>query len=101
MLVSQSKTICCTTVHFNGLLHLDNNYSMTSKRYAFTDIIGVQTKSRFYELLKKFQLVNPLKKSVSTFLYIIIKYSIITMKLYILFFYLNFMAVVLKFLLYY
>lgn len=76
ILVAQSKTICCSTVHFSGLLHPDNNYSVTSKRYAFTDI-GVQTKIRFYDFLNKFQILNPLKKSVSTLLCIILNLCVI------------------------
>lgn len=64
ILAIQSRSVCCATIKSDGLFHSSPTFTV-SKRFAVTDYIGVQTKSKFFEMLNKFKIVNPLNKSVS------------------------------------
>lgn len=65
ILAFQSRTVCCAAIKSNGLIYPNHTNFTISKRYAVTDLVGVNTKSKISDFIDRFQIMNPLNKSVS------------------------------------
>lgn len=65
ILAFQSKTVCCVAIKSHGLIYPNNTNFTIAKRHAVTDFIGINTKNKVSELINRFQIINPLNKSVS------------------------------------
>lgn len=65
ILALQSRSVCCVAIKSNGIIHTNNTNFTISKRHAVTDFIGINTKSKISEFIDRFQIMNPLNKSVS------------------------------------
>lgn len=73
ILAFQSRTVCCVAIKSNGLIYPNNTNFTIAKRHAVTDFVGVNTKSKISDFINRFQIMNPLNKSVSK--HIIISYN--------------------------
>jgi len=65
ILAFQSRTVCYVAIKSNGLIYPNHTNFTISKRYAVTDLVGISTKSKISEFINRFQILNPLNKSVS------------------------------------
>ncbi|KAL5236050.1 hypothetical protein ACI65C_003460 [Semiaphis heraclei] len=63
ILAFQSRTVCCAAIKSNGLIYPNHTNFTISKRYAVTDLVGVNTKSKISDFIDRFQIMNPLNKS--------------------------------------
>lgn len=61
------RSVYSVATKSNGFLHTKITKFPISKRYAASDYIGVETKSRIYDFINRFQIMNPLNKSVSLY----------------------------------
>ncbi|XP_025410634.1 ubiquinol-cytochrome-c reductase complex assembly factor 1 [Sipha flava] len=59
----QLRSVYSIATKSNGLLHSKIMKFPISKRYAASDYIGVETKSRISDFINRFQIMNPLNKS--------------------------------------
>lgn len=62
MLTFQYRSVCCAVIKSGSLLQPTNMKVL--KRHAFTNVISVQTKTMFFDLVTKLKIMNPLTKSV-------------------------------------
>jgi len=65
ILAFQTRTVCRVAIKSNGLIYPNNTNFTIAKRHAVTDFIGIKTKSKISDFINRFQIMNPLNKSVS------------------------------------
>lgn len=64
ILTFQARSVCIA-IKSNGSIYPNNTNFVISKRHAVTDFVSVKTKSKVSEFIDRFQIMNPLNKSVS------------------------------------